>query len=376
MQVLRTKEQSEHDYYDSLLVVSDSKKTVKTYKTSINHFRKFLFSKYSIENELEVFSKMKEDEEFIYQILREFVVYLKKLELRPKGIKGYLSGIKGYIRFHNIRINSDDFKQFVKIPKSMKTNEIPLDKEMILRILHNATPKLQTTILVAVSSGLRIGELVQLKLSDIDFGTYPTKITVRGSTSKTRQGRNTFLTTEASKALQDYLTRFFGWRPIGENLEINEKYIFGPTTKKGRKSKEPGFNIESAKLSLQKSLRTHVKDIPELDLTNENGYKAIHFHAFRKYFRTIVGNSCGRDYAEALMGHRFYMDTYYQLPEEKKQKMYLDAEPQLTISDYEAVEKNIETISQKYSKLEKTVRELKEYMLKNSIKVPELFSDT
>ena len=96
---------------------------------------------------------------------------------------------------------------------------------------------------------------------------------------------------------------------------------------------------ESAKLSLQYSLRTHVKNIPELNLRNENGFKAIHFHVFRKYFRTVVGNICGRDYTEVLMGHGFYMDTYYQLPDEKKKQMYLDAESDLTISDFESVEK-------------------------------------
>lgn len=370
-----SKKPSEQDYYDFLLVESDSKKTVKTYKTAINHFRKFLKSQYNTSDEFEFFSQIKAGDIDVYQIMREFVVYLNKRDLKPKGIKGYVSGVKGYIRFQNIRINSDDFKQFVKLPKIIKTNEIPLDKDMILRVLHNANPKLQTAILVDVASGLRIGELVQLKISDVDFGTHPTKITVRPETSKSRKGRITFLTTEASKALQDYLTRFFGWKPVGENSEIQDKHIFGPTTSKGRKSKDPGYNVESTKLSLQMSLRNHLKKIPELNKTNENGFKAVHFHAFRKYFRTIVGNICGRDYAEDLLGHAFYMDTYYQNPETEKQKKYLEAESHLTISDYEAVEKNIETISEKYIKLEKTVKELKLYILQNSIKLPESLSN-
>ncbi|QLH07115.1 hypothetical protein [Nitrosopumilus ureiphilus] len=47
------------------------------------------------------------------------------------------------------------------------------------------------------------------------------------------------------------------------------------------------------------------------------------------------------------MGHSFYLDTYYQLPEGKKREMYLDAEPHLTISDFETVEKNIKKLSEK-----------------------------
>ncbi len=241
---------------------------------------------------------------------------------------------------------------------------------MVLRVLHNSNSKLQTAILVAISSGLRIGELVQLKLSDIDFNSNPTKISVRGNATKTRQTRETFITSESTKSLKDYLSRYFGWSE-DNNSHLQETFIFGPTTNKGRRSKKPGFNVESAKLALQKSLRIHVGDIPDLDITNENGYKAIHFHAFRKYFRTTVGNVCGRDFAEALMGHGFYMDVYYQLPEPKKREMYLDAEPHLTVSDFTEVEKQITSLSTRCNDLEKTVLGLKQYLKLNSIEIPQ-----
>lgn len=359
---------TEKEFLDSVYIISHSIKTVKTYKTSLNHLKKFIETNYE-ETESELFSQFKDKEFDLYIFLRNFVVYLDKIGIQPKGMRGYLSGVKGYIRHYGIRINSDDFKQFVKIPKLIRTREIPLTKEMILRVLHNSNSKLQTSILVAVSSGLRIGELVQLKLSDIDLESNPTKITIRGNATKTRQSRETYITEEATNALKDYLSRYFNWTETS-NSHLQNTYIFGPTTNKGRKSKLPGFNIESAKLSLQKSLRTHVGKIPDLDVDNENGYKAIHFHAFRKYFRTNVGNVCGRDYAEALMGHGFYMDTYYQLPEEKKIQMYLNAESHLTISDFKAVEKNLQTLSMKYSELEAKFNEFKAHTRTESIPVP------
>jgi len=43
--------------------------------------------------------------------------------------------------------------------------------------------------------------------------------------------------------------------------------------------------------------------------------------------------------------------------------MYLDAEPQLTISDFKQVEKNIKTLSMKYSELEEKFNELKQYSI-------------
>ena len=71
------------------------------------------------------------------------------------------------------------------------------------------------------------------------------------------------------------------------------------------------------------------------------------------------------------MGHGFYMDTYYQLPDEKKREMYLDAESHLTISDFEAVEKNMKVLSTKYQNLENKVDDLMQYLRTNSIEVPD-----
>ena len=70
------------------------------------------------------------------------------------------------------------------------------------------------------------------------------------------------------------------------------------------------------------------------------------------------------------MGHGFYMDTYYQLPDEKKREMYLEAESHLTISDFKAVEKNIKALSAKNSQLEEKFNDLLQYLKTKSIEVP------
>lgn len=110
-----------------------------------------------------------------------------------------------------------------------------------------------------------------------------------------------------------------------------------------------------------------LEKMPELDQKNPNGRRVIHFHGLRKFFRTTVGNVCGRDFAEALIGHGFYMDTYYVLSEDQKRELYLKAEPYLTISDFKSVEKNYESLMQKYLELEKTVEGLKQYVKTSSI---------
>ena len=64
------------------------------------------------------------------------------------------------------------------------------------------------------------------------------------------------------------------------------------------------------------------------------------------------------------------MDTYYQLPEDKKKQMYLDAEPQLTILDSRSIEVNFNKLSEKYENLETRMSNLIEYLKSNSIEVP------
>jgi len=320
-------------------------------------------------DEVQVVSKIKSEELDMYQVIRNFVIYLDKKNVKAQGLITYLSGVKGYMRHWGIRINSDDYKQLIKIPKIVRTREIALTKEMILRILRNSPSKLQTTILISCSSGLRIGEIVQLKLSDIDFDSVPAKINVRAEIAKGGSSRETYITAETTKALKDYLKKHFEWQEEQTNWNLQNTIIFGRLSKNNIDSmaKNPA---QSAKQMLQTSLRREIARIPELSMRNENGRRTIHFHAFRKYFRTILGNVCGRDYAEALMGHGFYMDTYYQLPEDKKRQMYLDAEPHLTLSDFKTVEKNFKKISEKNSQLEEKFNDLLQYLRTNKIEVP------
>ena len=367
MLVSQSTEQITKQYLDSMYLISHSNKTITTYKTALNHFKKFTLSQYNCD-ELHLVNEIKSDKLDLYAVLRDFIIYLDQKNIKPRGIHSYLSGLKGFLRHMGIKINSDDFKHMVKIPKVLKTREIPVTKEMILRILHNSPPKLQTAILVCSSSGLRIGELVQLKLSDIDFESNPTKLNIRSEIAKGSMSRETYITTEATLALEDYLKRYFDWKKGESNLHLQNSMIFGRISKS---KSTPKFTVDSAKQILQISLRNQIENIAELNIKNENGIRTIHFHAFRKFFRTTLGNVCGRDYAEALMGHGFYMDTYYQLPEEKKKQMYIDAEPHLTISDFKAVEKNIKTLSLQYTELEAKFNEFKQYALTENIPVPD-----
>jgi len=376
--LLKTIHQTLDDYLSSMYTLSHSYSTVSSYRLSITNknktgFREFLKEKYDLD-EFELVTKVKNQELDIYKTLNEFVVFLDVKEYKPKSIIGRLSATKGYLRYLGLRINSEDYKQNVRIPRIIRQREVPLTKELILRLLRNLPPKLQTIVLVLTASGMRIGELVQLKLSDIDFETNPTTINIRAETTKTKTERETFLTIEATESLKDYLRRFFGWKDEDQNLHLKDIKIFGRTSivrnpKRKSIAKQPPHLVTES--LLMNTLKNYLKKVPALNIDNANGRKVIHFHAFRKFFRTTVGNNIGRDFAEELIGHGFYMDTYYQLSQEKKRQMYLDAEPYLTMTDSKSIENNFKKLSSKYSSLETKVDDLMQYLRTNSIQVPE-----
>ena len=371
---MQVQEGSNHleNYLDSVFVLSHSKSTVKTYRSSIVLFREFLGTKHAID-EVKAIQNLKHQELDVYSLLRDFVVYLDKIGYKGSSVRVLIAAVKGYLRYYGIKIYAEDCKHTVRIPKSVVSREEPLTKDLLVRLLRNLNPKLQTVVLVAVSSGMRIGEIAQLKIDDVDFDCRPVKIRIRAETTKTKESRETFLTEETTNSLKDYLKRFYSWKEGGNNEHLKDQTIFGRTSLSicTRKSVSKNETHSTVNL-LQKMLFNQIRKIPDLARNNENGRKVIHFHAFRKYFRTVVGDAVSRDFAEALIGHHFYMDTYYNQSAEKKREMYLKVEPYLTISDFSKVEKTLQDLSERYKELEKRLAVFERYAPNNSIPTPQL----
>lgn len=376
------KDSALQEYLDSIYVISHSYSTIATYRLSIINknkvgFRDFIIQKYGVD-EIQLVDKIKKEELDAYKILKEFVIFLDKEGYTSKSIQSRMAAVKGYLRHLGIKIYSEDFKLSVRLPKNIRQQEEPLTKATISRILRHLPLKLQTVVLVLSASGMRIGELVQLKLSDIDFDTKPITIRIRAETTKTRQSRETFLTTEAANVLKDYLKRYFGWVDGQKNEHLKNKTLFGRTSlvkseKVKGERKQPRHLLESC--TLMKMLAWYISKIPELDEKNPNGRRKIHFHALRKFFRTTTGNICGRDFAEAILGHSFYMDTYYNLPADERRKLYLKAEPYITISDFTSVEKNLTEISERQKILEEKLARIELYSQKEGIHVPKFLTE-
>ena len=360
-----TPEKALNDYLDSIYLLSHSESSKKAYRSFIKNdqsgFRKFLKDSFNCD-EIQLAFRIENKELDVYQVLNKYVVYLDKNEIKPRGIKSALSCVKGYLTSMGIEVYSEKCKQLIKLPKIRKVKKEPLTKEILIKLLHVLPVKLRTAVLIAVSSGMRIGEIAEMTIEDIEFNSDPVSINIRAETTKTREERDTFISKEASEALRDYLTRFFGWREDKQNKNLLGRKIFGRTSKTTNKME---FSLSEQKRNaglLQTTLYRSIENIPELFKFNKEGRKIIHFHAFRDFFYTQVSTISGSNFAHALMGHGEYLDTYYVLASKQKISLYKKAEPYITISDYSKIEKDLEKIQEQNSDILDQYQKLERYL--------------
>lgn len=375
--------------------LSRSYSTKESYDTGLRKFIKFVDQKYNSTLDILVLQIKETHEIDPIQVLDDYYSYLSSYKIEGSSktgysrttIKHYITVAKEFLNNEGCKIYNEDVKQRFRLPRINAVYEKGLTKQIINRLIQLANPKLATVILIACSSGMRISEITQLKLSDINFETNPTTITIRSETTKTRQTRITCLTSEATLALKDYLKQYLGWQ---ENDKVDQ-YIFLNTHEekiyniecklaenshqnalfRGQDKKRIKYlrnqcetldkeelyskSVKTARNSLENQLRKIIDSIPELKMKNENGRNSIHFHAFRSWFKTQVTDSHQSDFAEALMGHTSLKLVYYRQNDETRAKIYREIEPALTISDTEKIEKSFDLLQEENRDLRKIV---------------------
>ncbi len=87
----------------------------------------------------------------------------------------YIIVTKEFLNGEGCKIYNEDIKQKFRLPRKIHVYEKGLTKETINRIIRLANPKLAAIILISCSSGMRIGEITQLRLADVDLTQNPVR---------------------------------------------------------------------------------------------------------------------------------------------------------------------------------------------------------
>ena len=265
-------------------------------KYSLKNFDQYIAALQT--NETELIESFRQDEDERYFFLDGIVQYLNEGKKSPGTIKTIFPFVRSYLRFMGIRTTSEDVKDYVSFVKSPKETRKPITKETIALLLSKSNRLYTALLLTLASSGMRVSEALALRKDDIQFGDI-TKINLRAGTTKTQQERDTFISRQATDAIERYGV---------------EDTIF-PTT------------LENCELYISE-LRNKLGLLEKY--SNNRNYH-VHIHALRSFFHTEATLLHGVEYAHAVIGHGSYLQQYFRLTDEVKEQKYRELEPHVTI---------------------------------------------
>lgn len=363
---------SKYDWFEQVFRKSESLRTANVAKASLRMFELFCKSEGLTESQIiqryQALAK-EGDIRSICLSLDKFVQFLNQdrddillnsignrtfKKKSFKTIENYFGFIKSYLRkCHGVKLSNEDIKDYVTFPRRRKEPRQAISLKAIKSILTYASPLRRALYLVLISSGMRIGECLALTIADFHFNENPVRVTLNAEITKTKEGRDTFISSEAYDRL----------KPLIEAKRDNEKvFTVYDDNYRALLHEERYFSELRQRIGeLEKIKNKDDKSIFLERYHNSNRF-IINIHAFRAYFHTKASNKHGSDYANALDGHGAYLKQYYRETPEERAKKYNELESSLLI---ESVKLETEKTKDKIIEdLQVQMEKLKDQMLR------------
>ncbi len=338
-------------YEEKLSSAPESTKRNKAYAVQV--FEKFCQEKYEKHSDeiIKEIIRIKQDqteeyENALYGMLQEWINWNKKRKIGSYTIRTQFSNLRKYLFHMGVKTNEQDIKEYLNFEKISREERYPLSTEEYRVIIEGffRNPRLQALFLALGSSGMRIGEAINLKKKDLDLSKKRIKVNIP-PTTKTRVGRSTYLSYETEKVL----------KPLLEKLEPND-YVFAKK------------NCKTSDRSIRTSLNRRLTRIGFTEKYQSNNYKKITSHNFRAYFFTKATRKHGENYAHKMTGHGGYLMQYDRMTEDEKLQMYLELESDLVVFDQTKNELEIAKLRDnvdEMGELKKEVQKLRENQAKS-----------
>ncbi len=156
---------------------SRSHATKSTYKGTINRFGDFAYQDYNQDLNTLIDNMLNKILDPI-EVLNDFYTYLtqaenpqsKRIGYSNNSIRQYVTTVKEFLNDCGCRIYNEDIRRSFKLPRKVTTITEGLTKEVVAQIVRLANYKLATAVLIACSSGMRIGEIMK-QLNEMGYVT-------------------------------------------------------------------------------------------------------------------------------------------------------------------------------------------------------------
>jgi integrase len=337
-----TKVKSTETFLTSLNQVAVNTKL--NYKKSVVRFQKFCKSYQNnmtpeeLCRELLIIKKQDEDKyiDTLYDILQDFIAESHKT-LSGNSIKTLFSCLRGYLYHLGVRTNPQDIKMMLKFPRIETEEKYPLSVDELRLIVDHFSrlPFRKACFLAESSSGMRIGEVLQVKKSDLIFKER-IEIYIRASKSKNGKGRTVYISKECQNELEKYIDTlndddFVFYRGVSDDSKIRAS-------------------------NTARALR-EACDRLGLDMKYDNDRYKINTHSLRAFFFTQAVRKHGENYAHRMTGHGGYLMQYDRMNDDEKLKMYKELEPNLAVYATTKADLEIERLKLQQTKENKELKE-------------------
>lgn len=288
----------------------------------------------------------------IRRYLIDFKEWLEKQKnpegklIAPKTKHNHLTAVISFYRSFDIDLPKLNEKQV----KPREENGRRIEKNELQKILSIANIRNKAIILTALSSGLSQSDLLELTVGQVKRGydseTEVTTLHIRRK--KTKYDFITFLSPEASRAIQDYLK----YRDREPSDKSNKALMEAYAKRKIKSDKDYLFVKEDIPRRYLKTLDESDRRLNSAGLmdafreladraglsTEKGEWQYIRAHNLRKYFNTtLLNNGADIFFVDYLMGHVVDQThaAYFKADPEKLRKRYLEFVPYLSMEEVE-----------------------------------------
>jgi len=323
-------------------VIDDIKEEIT--KTNLNDKIYVLFNKYK--DWLSV-----DHPEITYHTGKDFKHEKTIKKRHPNSIKQYIAKMRNiFEEIGNIEINNRIFNKRVRIEKAEEEDPEPFTKEQMRSLLDRCSNHNKLKYMVLKDSGVRVGELVQIRKRDINVTKKPIEIKIQASYTKTRKARITFVTRETAPMLIRLL-----------KSKQEEELVFGT-------NEDPYIATGTEKAEFTYYRDQLAKVYPEFGeryQSNKRHKKTI--HSIRSFTATQCAEAIDEAWGHSIIGHSKYLGQYIR-NQDKRAEMYLKSEAHLMIYEKEIIVEHDEEVSNIQAQLNRQGRLIQELLSINDEK--------
>jgi integrase len=345
MQVLDEESKAYFNFINSL----NSESTRNSYK--------FCLQKFLIYYKLDLASFLQLPTEEMSDLIIKYLVD-KKIS---RGYKNLVTAtLKHLCEINDIVLNWKKIKKFINSEKTgneANGRDRAYTHEEIQKILDFCDQRMKTIFLILASTGLRIGALQSLRLSNLNKIDNLYKITVY---SGDNEEYFTFCTPEATNEIDIYLDfrKRHGEKLTGDSFLVTKKFDTNLTI-------EGFIGRPFGKKSLPVILEDYIRNsgLRNIDHVNPHKRKEVpRLHGFRKFFTTqCINAKLNPEIREMLLGHKIGLAScYYKPTEQEMYEEYQKAIDNLTIDPANRLKRKVETLTVEKSILDSIASRLNE----------------